>query len=408
RRSSDLDPKTLEPMVRHANEEEPFSSLVFKIVSDPHIGTLSYFRIYSGTLKAGSYVYNSTKGVRERVSRLILMHADDREEVDMLRAGDIGAIVGLKDSTTGDTLCDENAPIILERIVFAEPVVSQAIEPATKSDDEKMGEAIAKLAKEDPTFKVESNRETGQTIISGMGELHLEIMVDRMKREFGVEASVGKPQVAYRETIKSICEAAEGRYIKQSGGKGQYGHCVLRLEPNKPGAGFEFINEVKGGAIPKEFISPIQKGIEETMKSGIVAGYPVVDVKVAVYDGSYHEVDSSEAAFKIAGSMAFKEGLRRANPILLEPLMKVTVEMPDEYMGDVTASLSSKRGQIQGTENLGNGITQVKALVPLAELFGYTSELRSITSGRGAPNLEFERYEEVPKSVAEEIAAGKS
>ncbi|MDD2270361.1 MAG: elongation factor G [Candidatus Dojkabacteria bacterium] len=403
-----IDPKTLEPMVRHANEEEPFSSLVFKIVSDPHIGTLSYFRIYSGTLKAGSYVYNSTKGVRERVSRLILMHADDREEVDMLRAGDIGAIVGLKDSTTGDTLCDENAPIILERIVFAEPVVSQAIEPATKSDDEKMGEAIAKLAKEDPTFKVESNRETGQTIISGMGELHLEIMVDRMKREFGVEASVGKPQVAYRETIKSICEAAEGRYIKQSGGKGQYGHCVLRLEPNKPGAGFEFINEVKGGAIPKEFISPIQKGIEETMKSGIVAGYPVVDVKVAVYDGSYHEVDSSEAAFKIAGSMAFKEGLRRANPILLEPLMKVTVEMPDEYMGDVTASLSSKRGQIQGTENLGNGITQVKALVPLAELFGYTSELRSITSGRGAPNLEFERYEEVPKSVAEEIAAGKS
>lgn len=403
-----IDPKTLEPMVRHANEEEPFSSLVFKIVSDPHIGTLSYFRIYSGTLKAGSYVYNSTKGVRERVSRLILMHADDREEVDMLRAGDIGAIVGLKDSTTGDTLCDENAPIILEKIIFAEPVVSQAIEPATKSDDEKMGEAIAKLAKEDPTFKVESNRETGQTIISGMGELHLEIMVDRMKREFGVEASVGKPQVAYRETIKSICEAAEGRYIKQSGGKGQYGHCVLRLEPNKPGAGFEFINEVKGGAIPKEFISPIQKGIEETMKSGIVAGYPVVDVKVAVYDGSYHEVDSSEAAFKIAGSMAFKEGLRRANPILLEPLMKVTVEMPDEYMGDVTASLSSKRGQIQGTENLGNGITQVKALVPLAELFGYTSELRSITSGRGAPNLEFERYEEVPKSVAEEIAAGKS
>ena len=399
-----IDPKTLEPMVRHANEEEPFSSLVFKIVSDPHIGTLSYFRIYSGTLKAGSYVYNSTKGVRERVSRLILMHADDREEVDMLRAGDIGAIVGLKDSTTGDTLCDENAPIILEKIIFAEPVVSQAIEPATKSDDEKMGEAIAKLAKEDPTFKVESNRETGQTIISGMGELHLEIMVDRMKREFGVEASVGKPQVAYRETIKSICEAAEGRYIKQSGGKGQYGHCVLRLEPNKPGAGFEFINEVKGGAIPKEFISPIQKGIEETMKSGIVAGYPVVDVKVAVYDGSYHEVDSSEAAFKIAGSMAFKEGLRRANPILLEPLMKVTVEMPDEYMGDVTASLSSKRGQIQGTENLGNGITQVKALVPLAELFGYTSELRS----RGAPNLEFERYEEVPKSVAEEIAAGKS
>ena len=403
-----IDPKTHEPMQRHADEEEPFSSLVFKIVSDPHIGTLSYFRIYSGTIKAGSYVYNSTREVRERVSRLILMHADDREEVDMLRTGDIGAIVGLKDSTTGDTLCDENNPIILEKIIFAEPVVSQAIEPATKSDEEKMGEAIAKLAKEDPTFKVESNRETGQTIISGMGELHLEIMVDRMKREFGVVANVGKPQVAYRETIKSVCEAAEGRYIKQSGGKGQYGHCVLRLEPNKPGEGFEFINEIKGGSIPREFISPIQKGVEETMKSGVIAGYPVVDVKVAVYDGSYHEVDSSEAAFKVAGSIAFKEGLKRANPILLEPLMKVTVEMPDEYMGDVTASLSSKRGQIQGTESLGNGITQVRAFVPLAELFGYTSELRSLTSGRGTPNVEFERYEEVPKSVAEEISEGKA
>jgi elongation factor G len=403
-----VDPKTGEPMERHSDEDEPFSSLVFKIVSDPHIGTLSYFRIYSGTIEAGSYVYNSTKGIRERVSRLVLMHADDREEVDMLRAGDIGAIVGLKDSTTGDTLCDEDEPIILEQIEFAEPVVSQAIEPATKSDEEKMGESLAKLAKEDPTFRVESNRETGQTIISGMGELHLEIMVDRMKREFGVVANVGKPQVAYRETIKGVCEAAEGKYIKQSGGKGQYGHCILRLEPNEAGEGFEFINEIKGGSIPREFIPSIQKGVEETMKTGVVAGYPVVDVKVAVYDGSYHEVDSSEAAFKVAGSMAFKEGLRRANPVLLEPLMKVEVEMPDEYMGDVTASLSSKRGQIQGTESLGNGITRVKAFVPLAELFGYTSELRSITSGRGAPNVEFERYEEVPKSVAEEIAAGKA
>jgi elongation factor G len=403
-----IDPETQEPMERHSDEDEPFSSLVFKIVSDPHIGTLSYFRIYSGTIEAGSYVYNSTKGVRERVSRLVLMHADDREEVDMLRAGDIGAIVGLKDSTTGDTLCDEEDQIILEQIQFAEPVVSQAIEPATKSDEEKMGESLAKLAREDPTFRVESNRETGQTIISGMGELHLEIMVDRMKREFGVVANVGKPQVAYRETIKGVCENAEGRYIKQSGGKGQYGHCILKLEPNDPGEGFEFINEIKGGAIPREFIPSIQKGVEETMKTGIVAGYPVVDVKVTVHDGSYHEVDSSEAAFKVAGSMAFKEGLKRAKPVLLEPLMKVAVEMPDEYMGDVTASLSSKRGQIQGTESLGNGITRVNAFVPLAELFGYTSELRSITSGRGAPNVEFERYEEVPKSVSEEIAEGKA
>jgi elongation factor G len=402
-----IDPKTGEEIERHANEDDPFSSLVFKIVTDPHIGTLSYFRIYSGTIKAGSYVYNSTKGIRERVSRLVLMHADDREEVDMLRAGDIGAIVGLKDSTTGDTLCDENNQVILEQIVFAEPVVSQAIEPATKSDEEKLGESLGKLAKEDPTFRVESNRETGQTIISGMGELHLEIMVDRLKREFGVIANVGKPQVAYRETIKGVCENAEGRYIKQSGGKGQYGHCVLRVEPNEPGKGFEFINEIKGGAIPREFIPSIQKGVEETMKSGVVAGYPVVDVKVAVFDGSYHEVDSSEAAFKVAGSMAFKEGLKRANPILLEPLMKVAVEMPDEYMGDVTASLSSKRGQIQGSESLGNGITRISAFVPLAELFGYTSELRSITSGRGAPNVEFERYSEVPKSVAEEISEGK-
>jgi elongation factor G len=402
-----IDPKTEEEIEVHTNEDDPFSSLVFKIVTDPHIGTLSYFRIYSGTIKAGSYVYNSTKGIRERVSRLVLMHADDREEVDMLRAGDIGAIVGLKDSTTGDTLCDEDNQVILEQIVFAEPVVSQAIEPATKSDEEKLGESLGKLAKEDPTFRVESNRETGQTIISGMGELHLEIMVDRLKREFGVIANVGKPQVAYRETIKSVCENAEGRYVKQSGGKGQYGHCILRVEPNEPGKGFEFINEIKGGSIPREFIPSIQKGVEETMKSGVVAGYPVVDIKVAVFDGSYHEVDSSEAAFKVAGSMAFKEGLKRANPILLEPLMKVAVEMPDEYMGDVTASLSSKRGQIQGTESLGNGITRINAFVPLSELFGYTSELRSITSGRGAPNVEFERYSEVPKSVAEEIAAGK-
>lgn len=399
-----IDPKTKEEIERKPDENEPFSSLVFKIVSDPHIGTLSYFRMYSGTLKAGSYVYNSTKGIRERVGRLVLMHADDREEVDMLRAGDIGAIVGLKDSTTGDTLCDEKEHIILEQIVFAVPVVSQAVEPATKSDEEKMGTALAKLAKEDPTFKVETNHETGQTIISGMGELHLEIMVDRMKREFNVIANVGKPQVAYRETIKNICEESEGRYVKQSGGKGQYGHCWLKLEPNQAGKGFEFVNAIKGGSIPKEFIPSIQKGVVESMKSGVVAGYPVVDIKVTVYDGSYHEVDSSESAFKVAGSMAFKSGCKRAKPILLEPLMKVEVEMPDANMGDITASLSSKRGQIQGSESIGNGITLVKAFVPLAELFGYTSELRSITSGRGSANVEFEKYSEVPKSVTEELS----
>ncbi len=403
-----IDPKTKEEIERSPDENEPFSSLVFKIVSDPHVGTLSYFRMYSGTLKAGSYVYNSTKGIRERVGRLVLMHADDREEVDMLRAGDIGAIVGLKDSTTGDTLCDEKELIILEQIVFAVPVVSQAVEPATKSDEEKMGAALAKLAKEDPTFKVETNHETGQTIISGMGELHLEIMIDRMKREFNVIANVGKPQVAYRETIKNICEESEGRYVKQSGGKGQYGHCWLKLEPNKAGKGFEFVNAIKGGSIPKEFIPSIQKGVVEAMKSGVVAGYPVVDIKVTVYDGSYHEVDSSESAFKVAGSMAFKSGCKRAKPILLEPLMKVEVEMPDANMGDITASLSSKRGQIQGSESIGNGITRVKAFVPLAELFGYTSELRSITSGRGSANVEFEKYSEVPKSVAEEVSGSDS
>ena len=400
-------PKTGAEIERKPEESEPFSGLVFKIVNDPHIGNLSYFRVYSGTIKSGTYVFNSTKGIRERISRLVLMHADDREEVDMLRTGDIGAIVGLKDSVTGDTLCDEANPIILEQISFAEPVISQAIEPATKSDEEKMSEALNRLVKEDPTFKVESNVETGQTIISGMGELHLEIMVDRMKREFNVLANVGKPQVAYRETVKGICEQAEGRYVKQSGGKGQYGHCWLKIEPNEKGKGFEFIDAIKGGAIPREFIPPVRKGIEDSMKAGVVAGYPVVDVKVTLFDGSYHEVDSSEAAFKIAASMAFKEGCRRATPILLEPIMDVSVEVPQQYMGDVTGSLSSKRGQIQGTEDIGNGITVINALVPLSELFGYTSELRSITSGRGSANIEPSHYAEVPRNVAEEIALGK-
>ncbi len=403
-----IHPKTGEEVERHAKEEEPFSSLVFKIVNDPHIGNLSYFRVYSGKVEAGSYVLNSTRNIRERVSRLVLMHADDREDVTSLKAGDIGAIVGLKDSTTGDTLCDEAKPVILEKITFAEPVVSEAIEPATKSDEEKLTDALGRLVKEDPTFRVSTNQETGQTIISGMGELHLEIMVDRLKREFNVVANVGKPQVAYRETIRKVNDRAEGRYIKQSGGKGQYGHCWLKLEPNEVGKGFEFRNEIKGGSVPREYIAPIQKGVEEAMKSGVVAGYPVVDVIVTVFDGSYHEVDSSEAAFKIAGSMAFKDGCRMANPVLLEPVMKVEVEMPDQYMGDVTGSLSSKRGQIQGSESLGNGLSKIDAIVPLSELFGYTSELRSITSGRGSANIEPSHYADVPKNVADEVAGKKA
>lgn len=399
-----VNPKTGEALTREPSEEEPFSSLVFKIVNDPHVGTLSYFRVYSGQIQAGTYVLNSTKDEKERVSRLILMHADEREEVETLRVGDIGAIVGLKNSTTGDTLCDENSPIILEKISFAEAVVSQAIEPATKSDEEKMAQALERLVREDPIFHVTTNQETNQTIIHGMGELHLEIMVDRMKREFGVVANVGKPQVAYRETIKKVVEQAEGRYVKQSGGRGQYGHCWLRLEPNETGKGFEFINEIKGGAIPREYIPAIQKGVEETMKTGLLAGYPIVDVKVAVYDGSYHDVDSSESAFKIAASMAFKEGFKKGDPILLEPVMKVDVETPDTYMGDVTGSLSSKRGQIMGTETIGNGISRIRSLVPLSELFGYTNELRSITSGRGSASIEPSHYAEVPKNIAEEIS----
>ena len=401
------DPKTGEEIEREADEKESFAGLVFKIVNDPHIGNLSYFRIYSGTVGAGTYVYNSSKGVKERVSRLLLMHADDREEAKMLRTGDIGAIVGLKVSGTGDTICDESNPILLEQISFAEPVVSQAIEPATKSDEEKMSEALNRLVREDPTFKVESDLETGQTIISGMGELHLEVMVERMKREFNVLANVGKPQVAYRETVKSVCEVSEGKYIRQSGGRGQYGHCLLRIEPNS-GNGYEFVNKIKGGAIPREYIPSIQKGVVDSMKAGVLAGYPVVDIKVTLFDGSFHEVDSSEAAFKIAASMAFKEGCKKATPILLEPIMDVAVETPQEHMGDVTGSLSSKRGQIQGTEDIGNGITVINAQVPLSELFGYTNELRSITSGRGSASIEPSHYAEVPKNIADEISGIKS
>lgn len=401
-----VNPKTGEEIERKTEDSEPFSSLVFKIVNDAHIGNLSYIRIYSGTVNAGTYVYNSTKKIRERIGRLVLMHADQREEVDTLRAGDIGAVVGLKDSITGDTLCDESNPIILEQIQFAEPVVSQAIEPVTKSDEEKMGMALARLTKEDPTFKVYSNPETNQTIISGMGELHLDIIVDRLKREFGVEAHVGMPQVAYRESVKRSVES-EGRYVKQSGGKGQYGHCYLRIEPNERGKGFEFVNEVKGGSIPREFIPAIEKGVRESLSAGVVAGFPVVDVKVAVYDGSYHDVDSSEAAFKIAGSMAFKSGCKQADPVLLEPIMKVEVTVPEKFVGDVTGSLSSKRGVISQTE-VKFGMHVISAEVPLGELFGYTTQLRSITSGRGSANMEMSHYAEVPRSVVEQIAGSRS
>jgi elongation factor G len=401
-----IDPKTEETITRKTNEEGPFSALLFKIVNDSHIGNLSYIRVYSGRIKAGTYVYNSTKKVKERVGRLILMHANEREEVNELGAGDIGAVVGLKDSTTGDTLCDEKQQIILEQIQFAEPVVSQAIEPATKSDEEKLSLALGRLTKEDPTFRVQSDKETGQTIISGMGELHLEILIDRLKREFNVEANVGVPQVAYRETIKASVES-EGRYVKQSGGRGQYGHCYLKLDPMERGEGFEFINAIKGGSIPKEFIPAIEKGVREVLTSGVVAGYPMVDMKVTVYDGSFHEVDSSEAAFKVAASMAFKDGCKRANPILLEPIMSVEVTAPEAFMGDVTGSISSKRGVINKTESRG-GLHVISANVPLAELFGYTTQLRSITSGRGNATMEMSHYAEVPRNVLEDIVEKRS
>ncbi len=401
-----IDPKTEEEIERKTNVEQPFSALLFKIVNDPHIGNLSYVRIYSGQLESGSYVYNSTKGIKERVGRLLLMHADQREEAKSLRAGDIGAVVGLKDSVTGDTLCDQSKPIILEQIQFSEPVVSQAIEPATKSDEEKLSLALARLMKEDPTFKVDSNVETAQTVISGMGELHLEILIDRLKREFGVEANVGVPQVAYKETVKREVES-EGRYVKQSGGRGQYGHCYLRIRPNERGEGFEFINSVKGGSIPREYIPAIEKGVKEVLMSGVVAGYPVVDLVAEVYDGTYHEVDSSEAAFKVAASMAFKDGCRSADPVLLEPIMSVEVTVPEKFVGDVTGSLSSKRGLIKQTETRGD-LHVISADVPLAELFGYTTQLRSITSGRGNATMQMSHYAEVPRNIVEEIVTRRS
>ena len=390
-----------EPVERHASDEEPFSALAFKIVADPYVGKLAYFRVYSGTLSAGSYVYNSTKGKKERIGRILMMHANKREEVDSVSAGDIAAAVGLKDTTTGDTLCDMNSHVILEKMEFPEPVISVAIEPKTKASQEKMSIALHKLAEEDPTFRTYTDEETGQTIISGMGELHLEIIVDRLLREFKVEANIGNPQVSYRESISQGAEA-EGKYIRQSGGSGQYGHCKIKIEPQEAGKGFEFVNNIVGGAIPKEYIGPVQKGIEEATQAGVLAGYPVLDVKVTLYDGSYHEVDSSEMAFKIAGSMAFRQAVSKAAPVLLEPMMKVEITTPDEYLGDVMGDVSSRRGRIQGM-NPKNGVHVLDAFIPLAEMFGYATDLRSNTQGRATYSMQFDHYEKVPQAIADKV-----
>lgn len=398
-----VNPVTGEDDVRPTSDEEPFSALAFKIATDPFVGKLGFFRVYSGVISAGSYVYNSTKEKRERMGRILLMHANHREEIPEAYSGDIAAAVGLKYTTTGDTLCDEKAPIILESMVFPEPVISVAVEPKTKVDQEKMGIALQKLAEEDPTFKVHTDPETAQTIISGMGELHLDIIVDRLLREFKVGCNVGNPQVAYRETIRKTVKS-EGKFIRQSGGKGQYGHCWLELTPLEPGEGFKFENKVVGGVIPKEYISPIEAGVKEAMESGVVAGYPMVDIGVTVYDGSYHEVDSSEMAFKIAGSMGFKAGAEKASPVLLEPYMKVDITVPEEYMGDVIGDVNSRRGRIEGMEAR-NGAEVIHSFVPLASMFGYATDLRSKTQGRGTYSMQVDHYEEVPKSVSEEIVA---
>jgi len=398
-------PKTGEEEERKPLDDEPFCGYVFKVMSDPYAGQLTYFRVFSGKVFAGSYVYNATKDRKERIGRLLLMHANSREDVQEAAAGEIVAAVGL-DATTGDTLCDEKAPIILEKLEFPEPVISMAIEPKTKKDQEKLSQVLNKFMKEDPTFKATVDPETGQVLIHGMGELHLEIMVDRMKREYGVEVNVGKPQVAYKETIRKKA-VAEGKFIRQSGGRGQYGHAIIEIEPLERGQGFVFENAIVGGVIPKEFIPSVEKGVREAMQSGVVAGYPVVDVKVKLFDGSYHEVDSSDIAFQIAGSIAFKEAMKKADPVLLEPIMEVEVETPDEYVGDVIGDLNSRRGKIMGMENKGV-ITVVKAYVPLAEMFGYATTLRSLTQGRGTFIMKFSHYEEVPQHVAEQIIGERS
>ena len=394
------------PVVRYAKDDEKFSALAFKIMTDPYVGQLIFFRVYSGVVKSGDTIYNPIKGKRERIGRLLQMHANERQELEEVRAGDIAAAVGLKEATTGDTLCDPSALITLERMIFPEPVISQAVEPKTKADQEKMGMALGRLAKEDPSFRVRTDEESGQTIIAGMGELHLEILVDRMKREFGVEASVGKPQVAYRETIRKLAEI-EGKFVKQSGGRGQYGHVWLKVEPNEPGKGFEFIDAIKGGVVPREYIPAVNKGVVETLTNGVVAGFPVVDVKVTLFDGSYHEVDSNENAFKMAASIAFKDGMRKANPVLLEPMMSVEVETPEDYAGSVMGDLSSRRGMVQGMDDILGGKI-IKAEVPLSEMFGYSTSLRSATQGRATYTMEFKHYTEAPRNVAEAVTKAKA
>ena len=389
---------------RKSSDDEPFAALAFKIATDPFVGTLTFFRVYSGVLNTGDTVFNPVKRKKERVGRILQMHANSREELKEVRAGDIAAAVGLKDIVTGDTLCDQNNIITLERMEFPDPVISVAVEPKTKPDQEKMGIALGKLAQEDPSFRVHTDEETGQTIISGMGELHLEIIVDRLKREFKIEANVGKPQVAYRETIRSTLEKAEGKFVRQSGGRGQYGHVVFKIEPKKAGEGFEFVNEIVGGVVPKEYIPAVEKGVVEQMENGIIAGYPVVDVKVTLYDGSYHDVDSSEMAFKIAGSIGFKEGVTKAKPVLLEPIMKVEIVTPEEYMGTVNGDLNRRRGILQGTDETPAGKV-IRAQVPLSEMFGYATDLRSATQGRGVYTMEFEKYDEVPANIAESITS---
>jgi elongation factor G len=396
-------------VLRSADDKEKFAALAFKLMTDPFVGQLTFIRVYSGVLSSGDTVFNPIKGKKDRVGRLLQMHANQREEISEVRAGDIAACVGLKEVITGETLCDPDAPIMLERMVFPEPVIQQAVEPKTKADQEKMGIALQRLAREDPSFRVRTDEESGQTLIAGMGELHLEIIVDRMKREFGVEASVGKPQVAYRETIRKMVEEVEGKFVKQSGGRGQYGHVVLKIEPLPPGGkGFEFVDAIKGGVVPREFIPAVAKGIEDTLPAGVLAGYPVVDVKATLTFGSYHDVDSNENAFKMAGSMAFKEGLRRASPVLLEPMMSVEVETPEDYAGPVMGDLSSRRGMVQGMEDMVGGGKAIRAEVPLSEMFGYSTSLRSLTQGRATYTMEFKQYAEAPKNVAEAIIAART
>nr|WP_314859297.1 elongation factor G [uncultured Undibacterium sp.] len=398
-----------EPVVREARDTEKFSGLAFKIATDPFVGQLCFVRCYSGTLNSGDTVYNSVKEKKERIGRLVQMHANQREEIKEMLAGDIAAVVGLKDTTTGDTLCDEKAIVVLERMIFPEPVISQAVEPKTKQDQEKMGLALNRLAAEDPSFRVRTDEESGQTIIAGMGELHLDIIVDRMKREFNVEATVGKPQVAYRETIRKTCEEIEGKFVKQSGGRGQYGHVVLKIEPQEPGKGFEFVDAIKGGTVPREYIPAVEKGVRETLTSGVLAGYPVVDVKVTLFFGSYHDVDSNENAFRMAGSMAFKDGCRKASPVILEPMMAVEVETPEDYAGTVMGDLSSRRGMVQGMDEIaGGGGKIIKAEVPLSEMFGYSTSLRSATQGRATYSMEFKHYSEAPKNVIDAIVTSKA